>query len=152
MIDIEEYIKRPLSERQSHLDLNDNCIERGGFSSYFKGLLAHVLNTSIPSGIKIHVCHACGNGKCSNPKHLYFGTPKENILDGYRHGTIVNAWQSTVKKYGIDEAMRRARENQRRVNGKNTFYITDGKVTKRHPIGSTIPDGWNKGRAKNMLP
>lgn len=36
-------------ERRSHLDLNLKCIERGGHSTKFQGILAVYLNTSIPS-------------------------------------------------------------------------------------------------------
>lgn len=106
MILIEEYIKRDKTDRQSHLDLVSPCIERGGpekggLSSYCKGLMAHLLDTSIPSGHKIHVCHACNNGKCSNPAHLYWGTASENRLD---QGTGNSPWERMVAKYGMDEA------------------------------------------------
>ena len=85
MQDIYEYIKRPKIQRQEHLDLDDYCIERGGGSTLCKGLLAHLLETTIPSGHMILVCHACNNGKCSNPKHLYWGTPSENRMDRVRY-------------------------------------------------------------------
>jgi hypothetical protein len=28
-----------------------------------------------------HICHKCDNKECSNPEHLYIGTPKENAKD-----------------------------------------------------------------------
>jgi len=148
MIDVNEYIKRPLDERQSHLNLDESCLERGGMSSYFKGLMAHILDTTIPSGMKIHVCHACGNEKCSNPNHLYFGSPKENAQDSIKHGTMVNAWQAKVDKYGYEKALSMMREHQKRVCGKGTFYINDGTKIKRLKIGEEIPNGWSKGRIK----
>jgi hypothetical protein len=103
---IEEYIIQSKQERQQHIDLNDPCVERGGpakggLSSYCKGLMAHLLDTTIPSGHKIHVCHACNNEKCSNPKHLYWGTAKENRLD---QGEGNSVWDRMVKKYGLEEA------------------------------------------------
>ena len=67
MKDINEYIKLPKEDRQNHLRLDEPCLERGGQSMYCKGLLAHIHDTTIPSGHKIHVCHACHNGACSNP-------------------------------------------------------------------------------------
>jgi hypothetical protein len=110
MIPIEEYIKLPKDERQKHLRLSDLCIERGGpskggLSSYCKGLMAHLLDTTIPVGHKIHICHACNNEKCSNPNHLYWGTARENRLDEIANGgkTI---FQRSVEKYGLEEARR----------------------------------------------
>ena len=152
LVDIQEYIKLPLIERQNHLNLNETCLERGGMSTYFKGLLAHVLNTSIPSGSKILVCHACGNGKCSNPNHLYFGTPKENVADGYRHGTMINPWQASINKYGKEETLKRARAHQKEVNGYSTYYITNGVKNKRINHGDSIPEGWRKGKTYFVNP
>jgi hypothetical protein len=109
MIEILEYIKLPKLERQSHLDLNEACIERGGppkggLSAYCKGLMAHLLDTSIPTGHKIHICHACNNEKCSSPKHLYWGTAQENRLDQKLSGNDKSIWQRTVDKYGVEKA------------------------------------------------
>ena len=65
--------------------------------------MAHLLDTTIPSGHMIHVCHACNNEKCSNPKHLYWGTAKENRQDLIENGgkTI---WNLMIEKYGLEEA------------------------------------------------
>lgn len=103
---IEEYIQLPKVDRQNHLRLDEPCIERGGpqnggLSSYCKGLLAHIHNTTIPTGKKIHVCHACNNANCSNPNHLYWGTAQENRLD---QGIGNNIWERTVAKYGLEKA------------------------------------------------
>ena len=105
MKQIEEYIKLPQSERQEHLKLDEPCIERGGQSMYLKGLLAHLHETTIPSGKKIHVCHACHNGACSNPNHLYWGTASENALDrDAQYGVTI--WDKMVAKHGLEEATR----------------------------------------------
>ena len=103
MKDITEYIKSPKTERQQHLKLDEPCIERGGQSMYLKGLLAHLHDTTIPSGKKIHVCHACHNGACSNPNHLYWGTASENRLDEVSNGGT-SIWERTVEKHGLEKA------------------------------------------------
>lgn len=81
MIKMSEYMKRTQEERQSHLNLSEKCELRGGDSIQFRGLLAYYVDTEIPSGHKITMCHACNNPDCSNPKHLYWGTPSENFED-----------------------------------------------------------------------
>ncbi len=70
---------------------------------YLKGLLAHLRDTTIPSGHKIHVCHACHNGKCSNPNHLYWGTAQGNRADEIENGGIT-IWERSVAKHGIEKA------------------------------------------------
>ena len=85
MENIYEYILRTKAIRQEHLDLGDRCVERGGNSTYSKALLAEYLGTTIPKGHKIHVCHACNNAQCSNPRHLYWGTASENRMDRVRY-------------------------------------------------------------------
>lgn len=103
MILIEEYILLPQTERQEHLKLDEACTLRGGQSMYLKGLLAHLRDTSIPNGHLAHVAHACHNGACSNPNHIYWGTPKENSKDHMDNGgkTI---WENMVAKYGEEGA------------------------------------------------
>lgn len=115
MTPIEDYILKSKEERQSHLDLTSKCIEIGGNSTQFKGLLAHHLKTTIPKKSPL-LCHACHNAKCSNPNHLYWGTPRENIDDGISNGTIKTVWQRMVDKHG-DAA---AREIYRQRSLKNT--------------------------------
>jgi len=101
---IEDYIFLDKRERQNHLDLSEPCIERGGhktlLSTQCKALLAHILDTTIPSGSKIHCCHACNNDRCCNPKHLYWGTARENVDDGIQNGTIKSIYENTKNKYG----------------------------------------------------
>lgn len=118
MIDVTEYILLPKEERQKHLQLNDPCIERGGVSTHHKGVLAQFLNTTIPSG-RILLCHACGNGKCSNPAHLYWGTDRENIIeDGIKFGTWKSPWERQVEKLGYEEACRLNSRGDKSLGGK----------------------------------
>lgn len=109
---IEEYILLSQEKRQAHLKLNENCLERGGQSMYLKGLLAHLHDTTIPSGHVCHVCHACHNAACSNPNHLYWGTPSENRLDAIANGAHVNPWEAMVAKYGEEEARNKQKRSK----------------------------------------
>jgi hypothetical protein len=118
MLEITEFITRSREERRSHLDLTESCCERGGNSTNHKGVLAQYLDTTIPSG-RILLCHACNNEKCSNPKHLYWGTDKENIMiDSKENGTWKSPWDRTVEKYGYDEACRRNARGNKSAGGK----------------------------------
>jgi len=102
--DIREYIKLDRSTRREHLDLNDVCIEIGGSSRDFRSHLAHSLMTTIPVGCRvIYLCHACNNDKCSNIKHLYWGTPKDNHIDLVESGRYKSLSQRTKEKYGDAE-------------------------------------------------
>ena len=102
MIKLEDYIVLSLNDRKSHIDLNSPCIERGGNSTNHRGVLAQFLNTWV-TGKSVVLAHACNNGECSNPKHLYWATYKENIcVDGTKFGTWKSAWQRQVEKYGYD--------------------------------------------------
>jgi hypothetical protein len=115
MIDITKFISLSREERQAHLDLTENCCERGGNSTIHKGILAQYLNTTIPSG-RILLCHACNNAKCSNPKHLYWGTDKDNIvIDGKKFNTFKNIWERLVDKHGYEEACKL--QSRRALNG-----------------------------------
>lgn len=104
MIDITEFIARSREERRAHLNLEELCCERGGNSTNHKGVLAQYLDTTIPSG-RILLCHACNNSRCSNPKHLYWGTDYDNIIiDGTNFGTHKNPFERRVEKYGLEKA------------------------------------------------
>lgn len=115
MKDINKFIKLPREDRRAHLNLEDLCCERGGNSTNHKGVLAQYLDTTIPSG-RILLCHACNNGKCSNPKHLYWGTDKENITEDNPNWKSV--WERQVEKFGYEEACRRNARGDKSAGGK----------------------------------
>lgn len=124
--DIREHIKLTRDERRNHLRLNEPCIEIGGYSSFFKGLLAHYLRTTIP--VKkdlIHLCHGCHNGLCSNPNHLYWGTNKDNHIDAMQNGQLT-IHEKCIKKFGSSEWFRRHKETGR-ILGKTFGRVYGGK-------------------------
>ena len=114
---VETYLIKEQIERQSHLDLNDECKERGGNSTNHRGVLAQYLDTPI-YGRPADLCHACHNDKCSNPKHLYWGTRKENVQDARDNGTWKSAWDNMVEKYGYEEACRMQARGNKSAGGK----------------------------------
>ncbi len=108
-VDIKEYMKLSREERRRHLDLEEECVEIGGLSQFFRGLLAHHLGTTIGDR-SVYVCHACNNPKCSNPRHLYWGSPVDNVIDQKEAGTWTSGYQKMVSKYGQEEAKRMLKE------------------------------------------
>jgi hypothetical protein len=120
-----------VEERQAHLNLVEPCIERGGFSTKFTGVLVTYLNTSFPSGNKVHLCHKCHNSKCSNPKHMYWGTPKENLADNIENGKFENGYQRLVNKHG--------KENADKIIRKNLVDNRDMTKYKRGDKGRFLP-------------
>ena len=101
---IEDYILKNREDRRSHLKLDEDCIEIGGYDSReYRGLLAHFLKTTIPTNRKIILCHACNNHKCSNPNHLYWGTYQDNHIDAVESGSYKTIYEKSIDKYGRSE-------------------------------------------------
>ena len=176
MVNIEQYILLPLKTRRAHINLREHCIERGKeiddvyTSIYCKGLLAHLLDTTIPRGRKIYICHACNNGRCSNPNHIYWGTPRENRLDWRNSPTFKSIWQYSVEKYGVEETLRRYRlrakkkvkiidtSDARKIPERNSQFGTcwvrkEGKEVKIKNTELQLfqLSGWEKGRAIKLF-
>lgn len=114
---VETYLIKEQKERKSHLDLNDECKERGGNSTNHRGVLAQYLDTPI-YGRPADLCHACHNDKCSNPKHLYWGTRKENVQDSKNNGTHKSPWERMVEKYGYEEARKMQAKGNKSAGGR----------------------------------
>ncbi len=129
-MNVESYLLLSKTERQSHLDLVESCLERGGSSTNHRGVLAEYLKTDI-YGKPADLCHACNNEKCSNPRHLYWGTRRENVLDAIQNGTYKSAWERSVEKYGLEEAKRRNGLGDKRSGGLANKGKTKSKEHKR---------------------
>lgn len=101
---IDEYMLKSREERRAHLKLDEACVLIGGYDSReYRGLLAHVLGTTIPTGNRaIALCHACNVGGCSNPNHLYWGTRKDNHIDAVEAGIYQSQFARAQAKYGND--------------------------------------------------
>lgn len=148
-MNVKDYLNQPLTIRQSHLCLDDQCLERGGSSQHHKGVLAEHLGSNI-YGRPADLCHACHNPKCSNPQHLYWGTRSENMLDAKENGGNT-PWENIVAKYGESVARNMLRENAKRQWKGNTSrpkmkWISNGIQTTKIKESDTIPEGWNQGR------
>lgn len=126
------------SDRQSHLNLRSKCVMIGGMDSrHYRGLLAWYLGTTIPSGMKIYLCHACNNHKCSNPNHLYWGTAKENSDDARKSGNLKSIYEFSIAKYGkenYNKMMREAFQRGGRANRGKTKYSEEKKNEIRNKI------------------
>lgn len=144
---ITEYIQKTREERRSHLNLSDACIIRGGNSTVHKGVLAQFLNTTIPKG-RILLCHACNNGECSNPKHLYWGTDKDNYIDAKDNGTHKSPWDHMVEKYGYETAcqMNSKFGNQYGKGNKGKPKSEDHKKKISLNRKGGKPKGWKKNK------
>jgi predicted XRE-type DNA-binding protein len=90
-----------IEKRKQHINLSETCMIWDGAeanSGYgqvktgkYRGTTAHRASLIEFTGIdpidrNIHACHACSNKKCVNPKHLYWGTHKENQRDKVNDG------------------------------------------------------------------
>lgn len=76
-----------------------------------------MFNGPIPDGL--HVCHKCDRPVCVNPKHLFLGTPKDNMRDCIKKGRA-------KKEKGVDRYNAKLDEDKvRRIR----FLFHDAKMT-----------------------
>ncbi len=97
---LSDYMELPREVRRQHLDLSKPCVEMGGSSRSSRALLGMYLNTTCEGlGMKTgYLCHACGNEKCSNPEHLYWGSATDNCIDKYEHNPSLGKEIAEINK------------------------------------------------------
>lgn len=99
-------------------------------------------SSPIPRGML--VCHTCDNPPCTNPKHLWLGTPRDNSLDASRKGRLRNP----------SHGRRRPRLYEDRLSPAELVVEVFGGVTEvarivgRSPAGVSI---WCLPKAKSGL-
>lgn len=117
---MEDYIQLPVEQRKAHLKLDEPCLERGGYGASNRGVLMQFLGTTHPTSCKTHCCHACNNAKCSNPRHLYWGTASENRLDAVAQGHVytqgIGKMTAATRKKISKTLKGRPSNNQKGVN------------------------------------
>lgn len=144
-----EYLTQDRDYRRSHLKLDEGCIEIGGDSRLFRGLLAHHLKTTIDNR-KALVCHACHNAKCSNPNHLYWGTNKDNWIDQNENGTWLNVNDRMKAKYSNEEykALLSSAGSKGGKNGGGHNKLDDMTIQQR--LKDFAKDSIERGRIKRL--
>lgn len=134
--DIVAYMKQTRGERRAHLDLGQSCIEIGGRSKEFRGLLAHHLKTTLPPRAVAVLCHACHNEDCSNVAHLYWGTARDNALDIIDNG----GWNPRKKPMSEVQKTRIGKSVSAALRGKPKSLEHRIKLSRTASVRSVNPD------------
>lgn len=85
-------------------------VHQGGERKSFRAnrLAFYIVNGYWP----VFACHTCDNPLCCNPKHIYDGTPLQNMLDRKARGranapTGVSHWNSRLAESDVHEIRKR---------------------------------------------
>jgi hypothetical protein len=88
----------------------DECWEwigalSGGYGAfkYNKGSIAHRYSYMLHNNLQeipkdMCICHKCDDPSCVNPKHLFIGTPKDNVRDMIEKGRMINGMKGKRHK------------------------------------------------------
>ncbi len=167
---LSEFLNLPLSQRQSHIDLNSPCLLHPTPGKVLKMSVLrnqhfslHNIENDLPNLTKSHVCHLCGNPHCRSYFHTYLGTPTENSKDKISAGTsgkddqwFTNGffeikWNPSHPPLPKDFESGRLQKVSEKVSTtkleSGIKNATDGvnNIQVKTALGETLPDGFRWG-------
>lgn len=105
-------------------------------------VLAHRYSYEIYWGYlhdSLHVCHACDNPRCVNPRHLWQGTNKDNILDAIKKGR----WKKPPPARGADNGNSKLRPAD--VEAIRSANLSYSQIADRYSISKSQVHNIKKG-------
>lgn len=81
----------------------------------------------IPQGLV--VCHRCDNPICCNPKHLFVGTPADNVADCIAKGRFPRGEKSGTSKLSEDQVRRIRTDGRSQVVVADAFGVSQSLVS-----------------------